>query len=337
MKTRTSETSARSRRRGVGFMSIALTLPVFLVSAGLAVDVARMTHARQDLQVALDGAALAGCRAIYDTETSKSKIENSARDVAELNAIQGTSKADGKEGAKLKGSDVEIGIYDFKTATFSLAPEPLNLAQVNAVRVTTTLKDAAGPMVLALASVADVRKFDPTMSATAVLGAPSVAKGIFPMVVDEKLFEGIPPGIPTAIPLVMSPGSDAAAWSGFFGNPSGDNVRSLITQFVADPFSTPEIKVTDIVTATNGTMSNCYQEAQKQLPGGTNFTVLVVKKPNGWTNPEVVGFASFTVINVQDTADDKSVVGELVKHDTKYTGETTSKCFGLDCRPFLVD
>jgi hypothetical protein len=156
------------------------------------------------------------------------------------------------------------------------------------------------------------------------------------MVVDEDLFDGIPPGIPSPVALSMSPGSNDAAWTGFFGSTGAAAVRDLIDQFVADPFSTPEIQANDIVTATNGTMTSCYQEAKSLLPPGTNFTVLVVEKTAGWSNPKVLGFASFTVLEIEDGGT-KYVKGELIKHDTEYTGETTSKCFGLDCRPFLVD
>ncbi len=338
MNARTARTAARSARRrsrGVGALSLALTLPVFLVSAGLAVDVARMTHARNDLQVALDAASLAACRAIYDSDTSKAKIENSARDVAELNALQGTDSKDGK-GAKIKSKDIELGIYDFETASFSEAPKPLDLSQVNSVRITASLSDAANPVTAVLAGVAGVEAFDPTLSATAVLGAPSKAKAIFPMVVDEDLFDGIPPGIPSPVALVMSPGSNDAAWSGFFGATSAAAVRDLIQQFVNDPFSTPEVNANDIVTASNGTMTTCYDEAQSLLPPGTNFTVLVVKKTGGWSDPKVVGFASFTVISIT-TGGSKAITGELIKHSTEYTGETISKCFGLECRHFLVD
>jgi Flp pilus assembly protein TadG len=345
MATQRKLRQTRQREAGIGFISLAITVPVFLVSAGLAVDVARMTHARNDLQNALDASALAAARAIYDSDTSAAKVQNSARDVAELNELQGTLK-DGQESKiKIEPNDIEIGNYDFPTATFTNAPQPPNMAQVNAVRIRTSMSDAAKPIAMALAGVAGIESYNPTLSAIAVLGAPSKSKSIFPMVVDEILFDGIPPGIPTPIALSMSPGSASAAWTGLIdpitrepGPINPPHILTLVDQFLTDPVSTQEVNVGDIVSATNGTMDPIYQLADAELTMETTFTVLVVSKINlDWTDPKVVGFASFKVQRITPTGGDKAIHGELLKHDAEYTGETTSKCFGTECRPFLVD
>jgi Flp pilus assembly protein TadG len=337
MATQRKFRQKRQREAGIGFISLAITVPVFLVSAGLAVDVARMTHARNDLQNALDASALAAARAIYDSDTSAAKVQNSARDIAELNELQGTRKDGEQSKIKIEPSAIEIGIYDFPTATFTDAPQPIDMTQVNAVRITASMSDAAKPIAMALAGVAGIESYNPTLSAIAVLGAPSKSKSIFPMVVDEVLFDGIPPGIPTPIALSMSPGSASAAWTGFTGPVDANSVRTLVEQFVADPFSTPEVNVGDIVSATNGSMTTVYQTADDLLPMDSTFTIVVVEKTFGWTDPKVVGFASFTVLQIIDAGGNKTINGELVKHDAEYTGETTSKCFGTECRPFLVD
>lgn len=319
----------RRNEAGIGFLSLAITMPVLLVSVALAVDVARVTHARNDLQNALDAAALAGARAIYDTETSVENVLKNARNVAGLNELQGTQST-----INIDISAIEIGIYDFPTATFVNAPQPIDMAQVNSVRVQASMSEAASPIALVLAGV---ESYNPTLSAVAVLGAPSKSKSVFPMVVVKELFADIPPGIPTAVPLSISPGSVQGAWTAFTENPDAMTVTSIINEYVLNPFSTPEINSADIVTATNGTMNSAYMAAFELLPPGTSFTVLVVDKTSGWNFVTVVGFASFKVLEISDEGGDKIIHGELVKHDTQYTGETTSKCFGMECRPFLVD
>jgi Flp pilus assembly protein TadG len=334
----------RQREVGIGFISLAITVPVFLVSAGLAVDVARMTHARNDLQNALDASALAAARAIYDSDTSAAKVQNSARDIAELNELQGTLKDGQQSKIKIEPSAIEIGNYDFPTATFTNAPQPLNMAQVNAVRIRASMSDAAKPIVMALVGVAGIESYNPTLSAIAVLGAPSKSKAVVPIVVVDTVFDGIPPGIPIAINLELSPGSDLAAWTGLIDpltgepvNPTGEVLPELIYNSVWNPSLTPEVKVGDIVKGTNGVMTPAYQMAHDELPLNSPFTVLVVKKTSSWDSVTVVGFASFRALPIIHTGGDKAISGELVKHDTEYTGETTSKCFGTECRPFLVD
>lgn len=319
----------RNSETGVGFLSLAIVLPVLLVSVALAVDVARVTHARNDLQNALDAAALAGARALYDTEASIEKVQKNVRNVAGLNELQGTQTKIG-----IDVGAIEIGIYDFPTATFSNPPQPIDIAQVNAVRVRASMSEAASPIALVLAGV---ESYNPVLSSVAVLGAPSKAKTVFPMVVVKEVFAEIPPGIPTAIPLTIAPGSVQGAWTAFAENTDSMTVSSIIEEYVLNPFSTPEVDIGDTVTATNGTMNSSYMTAQTLLPPGTSFTVLVVDKTSGWNFVTVVGFASFKVLEIADDGGDKIIYGELFKHDTQYTGETTAKCFGLECRPFLVD
>ena len=76
------------RRRGAMAVLIAFFLPVFLIMAGFAINVAYMQLARAELRVATDAAARAGARTLSLTQSTAEAL-NAARDAATRNLVAG--------------------------------------------------------------------------------------------------------------------------------------------------------------------------------------------------------------------------------------------------------
>jgi hypothetical protein len=137
---------------------IAICLPLCVIMAAFAIDVAWMQLVRTELRSATDSAARAGAK-----ELSLSQDINAARVRAKEAALR--NKVAG-EPLILADSDVEIGRgTQVGTARFSFAPGG---TRPNAVRITgqRTEGSAAGPVNLLFAGVLGIRQFEPRERAT---------------------------------------------------------------------------------------------------------------------------------------------------------------------------
>jgi Mg-chelatase subunit ChlD len=137
---------------------IAICLPLCVIMAAFAIDVAWMQLVRTELRAATDAAARAAAK-----ELSVSQDMNAARarakDAAQRNKVAG-------EPLLLADSDIEIGRgTQAGSGRFSFAPGG---SRPNAVRVTgqRTEGSAAGPVNLLFAGVLGVRQFEPRERAT---------------------------------------------------------------------------------------------------------------------------------------------------------------------------
>jgi Ca-activated chloride channel homolog len=138
---------------------IAVCLPLCIIMAAFAVDVAWMQLTRTELRTATDAAARAAAK-----ELSLSQDENKARqrakDVALRNKVAG-------DPLKLANADIEIGkgAQATPTSRFKFTPGG---AKPNAVRVTGKRTDGSlsGPVNLLFAGVLGVDQFKPKETAT---------------------------------------------------------------------------------------------------------------------------------------------------------------------------
>jgi hypothetical protein len=137
---------------------IAVCLPLCVIMAAFAVDVAWMQLARTELRSATDAAARAGAK-----ELSMSQDINAARarakEAARRNKVAGEPLA-------LADSDIEIGNgTQAPGQRFQFVPSEV---RPNAVRITgqRTQGSAAGPVDLLFAGVLGVREFEPLERAT---------------------------------------------------------------------------------------------------------------------------------------------------------------------------
>jgi len=145
-------------RRGAMLVLIAVCLPLCVIMAAFAIDVAWMQLVRTELRTATDAAARAGAK-----ELSLSQDENAARarakEAARRNLVAG-------EPLLLADGDIEIGVgTQAGQSRFRFAPGG---TRPNAVRITgqRTRGSAAGPVDLLFAGVLGVSQFEPVETAT---------------------------------------------------------------------------------------------------------------------------------------------------------------------------
>ena len=149
----------RPARRGAMLVLIAICLPLCVIMAAFAVDVAWMQLVRTELRTATDAAARAGAK-----ELSLSQDTTAARDRAKQAARR--NKVAG-EPLQLADRDIQIGASTQPSATsrFNFSSGGV---RPNAVRVTgrRTNGSASGPVDLLFAGVLGVREFEPQQVAT---------------------------------------------------------------------------------------------------------------------------------------------------------------------------
>lgn len=138
---------------------IAICLPLFIIAAAFAVDVAYMQLSRTELRTATDAAARAGAKTLSMSQ-SQSQARAAAIAAAAKNNVAGV-------GLKLTNDQIEIGVgaQTSSTSRFKFTPGG---SQPNAVRVTglRTASSAAGPVGLLLGRMLGVSTFEPVNVAT---------------------------------------------------------------------------------------------------------------------------------------------------------------------------
>jgi hypothetical protein len=149
-------------RDGAMLVLIAVCLPLCIIMAAFAVDVAWMQLVRTELRMATDAASRAAAK-----ELSLAQSEDAARarakEVALRNRVAGRPLV-------LRDSDVEFGTSD-QSSQFSRFAFVPGGTPPNAVRVTgdRTSGSATGPVDLLFAGVLGVRIFEPKQNATATM------------------------------------------------------------------------------------------------------------------------------------------------------------------------
>jgi Flp pilus assembly protein TadG len=133
---------------------IAICLPLFIIAAAFAVDVAYMQLARTELRTATDAAARAGAKTLSMSQ-NQATARAAAVAAAAKNNVAGV-------GLKLTNDQIEIGVgaQSSSTSRYKFTPGG---SQPNAVRVTgkRTASSAAGPVGLLLGRMLGVTTFEP--------------------------------------------------------------------------------------------------------------------------------------------------------------------------------
>jgi Ca-activated chloride channel homolog len=138
---------------------VALCLPLFIIMAAFAVDVAWMQLTRTELRTATDSASRAGAKTLSLAQT-EAAARAAAKDAARRNRVANSPLA-------LADRDIEIGLGGQSTADARFAFRAGG-AQLNAVRVTgrRTTGSTGGPVALLLGRVMGVTQFQPQHIAT---------------------------------------------------------------------------------------------------------------------------------------------------------------------------
>ncbi len=147
---------AQAREGGIALMT-ALTVPVLLGFAALAVDMGYAYWVRNELQVTASAAALAGASQLPDRDSVVERAQEYA----------GRNMAAASHGVVLREPDIELGFWDKDVRSFT--PE---LQPHNAVRVTTRRAQENGnELDLFLAPAVGLGKVDVSGVAIATFGA----------------------------------------------------------------------------------------------------------------------------------------------------------------------
>lgn len=148
----------RVRRRGAILVLIAVLMPIVVIMAAFAVDIAWMQLVRTELRTATDAASRAGAKSL-----SMLQDEDAARaaaiDAASRNLVAG-------DGLLIAGADVEFGQSTQANPeapfVFRAGGSPLNAVRVTGSR---TAGSRGGPVNLFLGSILGTPTFEPSMRA----------------------------------------------------------------------------------------------------------------------------------------------------------------------------
>lgn len=153
----------RKRNEGIALIWAAVVMLVLVAFVGLAVDFGLMVWTAEQLQIAADGAALAGAQWVREDQ-------DFARDQAQL--VGANNKAGGvfvqldRNEANAADGDIILGRYDRDNGTFD--PDgPRNSVKVNARRTTASLN---GALPLHFARIMGFNETNIERSAIAILG-----------------------------------------------------------------------------------------------------------------------------------------------------------------------
>ncbi|MCA9263302.1 MAG: VWA domain-containing protein [Planctomycetales bacterium] len=196
------------KRRGVSLVVVAISLPVFLFMALMAVDIAYMQLARTEHRSATDAAAKAGAEALSRTGDKDEAI-------AAAIAIAGKNYVGGKSLA-LTADEMVFGrssLQEDGSWSFEEDAEPFT-----SVRIDSHLTGDKSVQLL-LGSIASIERFSPRRIATAAYADNEVA-----LVVDRSHsmcfdLSGVdwryPPAIPTgpADPVIYPPDANDSRWA----------------------------------------------------------------------------------------------------------------------------
>lgn len=145
--------------RGVVSVWVALTIPVLIGVAGLALDTSYVVLTAHELQNASDAAALAGAAQV---QISTSQASADAIKLAAANWAAGAS-------VQLAASDVVIGRYNQATSVFTAGGTPYNAVNVTSRR---TAAAPGGSVQLFFGPIFGVNTCDVSRSATAMVNDP---------------------------------------------------------------------------------------------------------------------------------------------------------------------
>ncbi len=150
-------------KRGVALLWTAVAMLVLVAFIGLAVDFGMMVWTAEQLQIAADGAALAGARWV---RTDESLARDQAQLVGAANVAGGVNVELNRNDANSADGDIVVGRFDRDDLTFDPTGFP-NAVKVNARRTSGSLN---GSLPLNFARVLGFNETDIQRSAIAILG-----------------------------------------------------------------------------------------------------------------------------------------------------------------------
>ena len=314
-------------QKGAVALLVALTLPVLVGAAALAVDLAYLHVVRNELQNDADAAALAGARALYSSSPGSPNWA-AAQEQATL-AIELNRAASGA----LKQGDVRTGYWNLSAQdngfdTVSTTPSAQDAPAVQ-VRVAKAEGQNTGPVRTFLASIWGV--YAKPVQATAVAGVASPGSispgGVFPFAMSECMYQKFwnasaqPPGPhndpATGQPYVFKIGSlyhygncDSGEWTSLDQKASGANeIDKLITE--GNPVT---LAVGDEVWMQSGVKTSLFQDVNRcSGAGNRKCEFVVVPTLNQVVSGTMASIVGFACLNLKSAVggNDKYILAQM--------------------------
>jgi Ca-activated chloride channel family protein len=238
-------TLPRRSRRGAILPLVALLLPVMLVLASFAINLAYMELTRTELRIASDAATRASGYTLMTTgDTAAARA--AAREGASRNQVAGRA-------TQLADSDIVFGISQRSSVsqryTFTPGGTPPNSVRVSARRSKNSLSGAVG---MIMPTFGAVKEFSPTQSATSTQVEIDIA-----LVLDRSgsMAYGDLENSEAMAAAGQAPSSAPAGWRFCDAAPPGSRWRDLtkaVDTFISTMRATPQRESVALVTYSDG-------------------------------------------------------------------------------------
>jgi Flp pilus assembly protein TadG len=274
----------------LGFMGIALL--VFMGLAVVAIDFGHLGLSTNEVQIVADTAATAGARALMRNYQGASEDP-----VAVAQAVVAENHLD-DGAATIAASDVEVGTWDWDTATFSAGG-----ATPNAVRATG--RATVSNMV---AGIFGSPTTDVTRDAIAAYGGNASARPVCPIAIGICEFSAYQTSENCSdLPLLnqVPSANDTSGWTslGAFAASASEAIAYLPAACGGGGQTPPTVRVGDTINILNGMATSILQTIRDCWQQGllTECVVPIIDQPCGTQFNQakpVVAFATFQITNV---------------------------------------
>jgi len=238
MRTRVENLSRRSRRRGIAVIYVLFALIVMLGFCSLAVDLGRVQTAKTELRRAVDAAARSGAASLPQ---GLADVQKAALDIASKNKVDNLSLT-------LNTTDVQIGIWNKSTQTFSKNGSADYVTTFNAVQVIGRRTKANGnPIPLVFGSILGASTCDVNATAVAALISIGTPRSVYVSAHGNPWLAGEPFGTLGSVPdndYDKPKANDDHPWKYDIANPADVDTSSTIyadsTKVESTDYSTGE-------------------------------------------------------------------------------------------------
>ena len=305
------------KQKGAVTLLVALTLPILIGAAALAVDMAHLHVVRNELQNDADAAALAGARVLYNSTTGStdwSLAQTQAQAAIALNRATGIQLTEGR---------VQTGYWNLTGSATSLQGLPMTPTVNDAPAVQVTVRKAegqnSGPVRTFLAGILGTSTVPLQATAVAGVTSPGRASLTFPVAMSQCMYQkfwnmSAQPPAPvndpkTGKPYVFKIGSlyhydncDSGQWTALNFSGKGANTIDQILAHDQELFDPPPpmLSIGDTVFMDSGSKTSLYKAVEqcikaKEYPCNTVVMPVLDQVVSG-TNATITGFACLKIL-----------------------------------------
>ena len=305
------------KQKGAVTLLVALTLPILIGAAALAVDMAHLHVVRNELQNDADAAALAGARVLYNSTTGStdwSLAQAQAQAAIALNRATGIQLTEGR---------VQTGYWNLTGSATSLQGLPMTPTVNDAPAVQVTVRKAegqnSGPVRTFLAGIMGTSTVPLQATAVAGVTSPGRASLTFPVAMSQCMYQkfwnmSAQPPAPvndpkTGKPYVFKIGSlyhydncDSGQWTALNFSGKGANTIDQILAHDQELFDPPPpmLSIGDTVFMDSGSKTSLYKAVEqcikaKEYPCNT-VVMPVLDQVVAGTNATITGFACLKIL-----------------------------------------